>query len=142
MKEALQQWLAGNTLLPGVQACSVQFLDRIYLNHAFGELVKPDRLNQVWNTVADLLPELQAQRIPPPTPLLWSFDGGGIAFRHPAGWSGPGTIHRAVGGGIEGDAASDRRVPDARNRHMKCIAKTTFTAGCPGLVNGKPEPPA
>ena len=79
MKEILQHWLAVCPLLPGVHACCVRFPDRACFTQTFGEQLKQDRLEQTWNTIAEMLPALNAQRLPPAR-LLWRFSDGELHF--------------------------------------------------------------
>lgn len=79
MKEAFHQWLASNTLLPGVHACCVRFPDRACLTQVFGEPLTADRLDQTWNTIVEMIPALSAQRLPP-TRMVWSFQQGELHF--------------------------------------------------------------
>jgi hypothetical protein len=79
VKDTLQRWLAANTLLPGVHACCIRFPDRASLAQVFGEHLKPDRLEQTWNTLSEMVPALQAQRLPP-SRMAWSFEQGDLHF--------------------------------------------------------------
>jgi hypothetical protein len=79
VQEIFQCWFAVNTLLPGVHACCVRFPDRASLTQVFGEQWKQDRLDQTWNTITEMIPVLQAQRLPPAR-MLWSFEQGELHF--------------------------------------------------------------
>jgi hypothetical protein len=83
MKEVFQRWLMDNTLVPGVFGCGVRLLDFSCVSQSHTELLAAERLDQVWQRLAETLALLHSQRFAP-TQLVWKFEESHIcvALRH------------------------------------------------------------
>src|SRR5689334_18127566 len=73
MKESFQRWLTDNTLVPGVFGCGVRFPDYSCLSLSHTEMLAAERLDQVWQRLAETLALLHSQRFAP-TQLSWTFE--------------------------------------------------------------------
>ena len=73
MKENFQHWLTDNTLVPGVFGCGVRFPDFSCVSQSHTDMLAVERLDQVWQRLAETLALLQSQKLAP-TQLTWTFE--------------------------------------------------------------------
>jgi len=72
MKESLQRWLTDNTLIPGVIGCGVRFPDRSCLSQSHVDLLPAERLDQIWQRLAETVTLLNSLRLEP-AQMSWTF---------------------------------------------------------------------
>ncbi len=77
MKEAFQHWLTDNTLIPGVLGCGVRFPDYSCLSQSHVDLLPTERLDLVWQRLAETVAFLDSQHLAP-TRVSWAFAGNHI----------------------------------------------------------------
>jgi hypothetical protein len=77
MKESFQHWLTDNTLVPGVLGCGVRFPDRSSISQSHVDLLPVERLDLVWQRLAETVTTLNSLRLTP-TQMSWTFAGSHI----------------------------------------------------------------